>query len=254
MVRAPNSWPPRPLPLDFSMRPTPLDLVFRQSAHEVFPKIRQSLADAKYDPQNRDEFLMLREVVTLIRELRPDEGLGEGIDQLAALLHHSYLFWEAEEPVLAISAADLAELLKSAPQEIGTPASAYYAAMPEHRIWAQVIPEHPPEPLDGCFVHSTPNGSALRVLAVFGIHPERQGFSVVEAMGTRPPLLMRADGAELFAPTLTGGKAAGLFSLVGEEELLELGWRTAALRAGSEDKDAPLEPALNSSKLQTPGS
>jgi hypothetical protein len=236
------------------MRPTPFDLVFRRSAPEIFPKIRQSLAEARYDPRNRDEFLMLREVLTLVRELRPEEGLGEGIDQLAALLHHSYLFWEAEQPVMAISAGSLVDLLKSAPPEIGLPASAYYAAMPEHRIWAQVIPEHTPEPLDGCFVHSAPTGAALRVLAVFGIHPEREGFSVVESVGTRPPLLMRADGSELFAPTLTGGKAAGLFSLVGEEELLELGWRTAALRAGSEYKDAPSEPALHSSKLQTPGS
>jgi hypothetical protein len=236
------------------MRPTPFDLVFRRSAPEIFPKIRQSLAEAEYDPRNRDEFLMLREVVTLVRELRPEEGLGEGIDQLAALLHHSYLFWEAEEPVMAISAASLAALLKSAPAEIGLPGPAYYAAMPEHRIWAQVIPEHPPEPLDGCFVDSAPFGSALRVLAVFGIHAEREGFSVVEAVGSRPPLLMRADGSELFAPTLTGGKAAGLFSLVGEEELLELGWRTAALRAGSEYKDSLSELALHSSKLQNPSS
>ena len=236
------------------MRPTPFDLVFRRSAQEVFPRIRQSLAEAEYDPRNRDEFLMLREVVTLVRELRPEEGLGEGIDQLAALLHHSYLFWDAEEPVMAISAATLAGLLKSAPKEIRAPASAYFAAMPEHRIWAQVIPEHPPEPLDGCFVHSAPSGSALRVLAVFGIHHEREGFSVVEAVGTRPPLLMRADGSELFAPTLTGGKAAGLFSLVGEEELLELAWRTAALRAGAEHKDAGSELALHSSKLQSPSS
>ena len=91
--RGPNSQLSAPLPLDFSMRPTPFDLVFRESAQEAFPKIRRSLAEAEYDPRNRDEFLMLREVVTLIRELRPDEGLGEGIDQLAALLHHSYLFW-----------------------------------------------------------------------------------------------------------------------------------------------------------------
>src|SRR4026207_1968959 len=107
--------PPSPLPLDFSRRPTPFDLVFRRSAQEIFPKIRQSLAEAEYDPRNRDEFLMLREVVTLVRELRPEEGLGEGIDELAAVLHHSYLFWVAEEPVMAISAGGLADLLKSAP-------------------------------------------------------------------------------------------------------------------------------------------
>jgi hypothetical protein len=213
------------------MRPTPFDLVFRQAAQDVFPQIRHALAEAEYDARNRDEFLMLREVVTLLRELRPEEGLGEGIDQLAALLHHAFLYWAAEEPVVEISAGSLKDLLITTTQSVGDPPSAYYAAMPEHRIWAQVIPEHPPEPLDGCFVHSTGKSSALRVLGVFGIHPEREGFSVVEAVGTRPPLLMRADGTELFAPTLTGGKAAGLFSVVGEEELLELGWRTRSLAA-----------------------
>src|SRR4051812_11205533 len=173
------------------MRPTPFDLVFRPAAQEVFPQIRRALAEAEYDARNRDEFLMLREVVTLIRELRPEEGLGEGIDQLAALLHHAYVFWEAEEPVVEISAGRLKDLLTTTPESVGDPPPAYYAAMPEHRIWAQVIPEPPPEPLDGCFVHSAPKGSALRVLGVFGLHPEREGFSVVEAVGTRPPLLMR---------------------------------------------------------------
>jgi hypothetical protein len=69
------------------------------------------------------------------------------------------------------------------------------------------------------------------VLGVFGIHPERQGFSVVETVGERPLALVRSDGAELFAPTLTGGRAAGLFSITGEEELLLLGWLTRKLTA-----------------------
>jgi hypothetical protein len=104
--------------------------------------------------------------------------------------------------------------------------------MPEHRLWAVVIPEHPPEPLDGCFVHALPDGGTLRVLGVFGIHSDREGFSVVEAVGARPSALMRADGTELFAPTLAGGKAAAIFSIAGEEELLDLGWRTSTLAAG----------------------
>jgi hypothetical protein len=33
----------------------------------------------------------------------------------------------------------------------------------------------------------------------------------------------------LFSPVLSGGRSAGLYSLVGGEELLELGWRTRAL-------------------------
>ena len=213
------------------MRPTPFDLVFRQAAEEVFPKIRQALKQADRDSRDRDQFLMLRDVVTLLHELRPDEGLGEGIDQLAALLHHVYLFWEAEEPVVEVASDRLTSLLGTPATDLEGDVPAYYAVFPEHRIWAQVIPEYPPEPLDGCFVHSAPHLAGLRVLGVFGIHPERQGFSVVETVGERPLALVRSDGAELFAPTLTGGRAAGLFSITGEEELLLLGWLTRNLTA-----------------------
>jgi hypothetical protein len=215
------------------MRPTPFDLVFAPSAQEVFPKIRLALEEAGHDPRDRDRFLMLRDVVTLVRELRPEEGLGEGIDQLAALVHHAYLHWEAREPVIEVTAEQLPSLLHAHPEERGETPSALYAQMPQHRIWAEVIPGHPPEPLDGCFVHPTSDGTGVRVLGVFGLHPERGGFSVVEATGPRPLTLVRADGTELYSPTLTGGRAAGLYSIAGEEELLDLGWRIQELGAGS---------------------
>jgi hypothetical protein len=127
--------------------------------------------------------------------------------------------------------------------------------MPQHRIWAEVIPGHPPEPLDGCFVHPTSDGSGLRVFGVFGMHPEREGFSVVEATGPRPLALVRADGTELFSPTLTGGKAAGLYSIAGEEELLDLGWRIQQLGAESWELRAKgSKLAITSSQLPAPGS
>jgi hypothetical protein len=211
-------------------RPTPFQLVFGTSAQDVFPGIRLALRKAGHDPRDRDRFLMIREVVMLVRDLRPEEGLGEGIDQLAALVHHAYLHWEAREPVTEVTVEQLPSLLRGGPNDQGEILSGHYTQMPQHRFWAEVIPAHPPEPLDGCFVHSTPDGM-LRTLGVFGIHPEREGFSVVEAVGPRPSALARADGSELFSPTLTGGKAAGLFSILGEEELLELGWRTTALAA-----------------------
>ena len=223
-------------------RLTPFDLVFRQSAEKSFPNIRLALEQSGHDPRERDRFLMVKEVVTLLHQLRPDEGLGAGIDQLAALVHHAYLFWDAEEPTIDVTAERLPSLLASrhGPEGDTGPTAAYYAAMPEHRIWAQVIPEHPPEPLDGCFVHWVAGGNELRVLGIFGIQPERDGFSVVEAAGRRPLVLGRTDGSEPYAPTLTGGKAAGLFSITGDEELLALGWRTQELGA--------------SSKLQAPSS
>jgi hypothetical protein len=51
--------------------------------------------------------------------------------------------------------------------------------------------------------------------------------------GDRPEALARPDGSALFAPTLPGGSAAGLYSITGEEELLELGWRTTGLAAAA---------------------
>ena len=219
------------------MRLTPFDLVFRPASQEIFPGIHMALNKGGHDPRDRDRFLMLREVVALLRELRPEQGLGEGIDQLAALLHHAYLYWDAGEPTFEVP-VQLVTATPGAPDEHSTdPAPAYYAVMPEHRIWAEVIPGLPSEPLDGCFVHSSPDGT-LRVLGVFGIHRDREGFSVVEAAGPPPVGLARADGSRLFEPTLPGGRAAGLFSISGVEELLELGWRINQLGGGSRELGA----------------
>jgi hypothetical protein len=87
--------------------------------------------------------------------------------------------------------------------------------------------------LDGWFQYHEPEAGLLRVLGVFGIHPDRPGFSVVEVSGRRPVGLARPDGSTVFSSTLPGGASAGLSSLAGEEELLELGWRVAELEAGS---------------------
>jgi hypothetical protein len=217
-------------------RPTPFDLVFDETATETtLPRIRAALAAAGQDPRNRDAFLMQREVVSLLRELRPEEGLGEGIDQLAALVHHSYLFWEAGSLTVQLGDDQLRQLLQQ-PPELADPAGdqpPFYAQLPERIVWAQVVPGTAHEPLDGCFQYAFAAAGELRVLGVFGIHPERPGFSVVEVGGARPVALARPDDSPLYAPTLPGGAAARLFSLAGEEELLDLGWRLYELGIGS---------------------
>lgn len=212
-------------------RPTPFDLVFGDTAGRIFPDIKAALSQSGTEPRDRDAFLMVREVVSLLRELRPEEGLGEGIDQLAALLHHSYLFWAAGCPAVELPTEHLDDLLGSSPPDVTEhpEPAAYYVQLPERRIWAQAVTGEAPEPLDGCFVHASPEGTSLRVLGVFGLYRERAGFTVVEVAGTRPVALVRPDGTELFSPTLPGGAAARLFSLAGGEELLELGWRTRTL-------------------------
>jgi hypothetical protein len=222
------------------LRPTPFDLVFETAVSTSFPEIRTALATAGRDPRDRDAFLMTAEVVSLLRELRPEEGLGEGIDQLAALVHHGYLYWNGGGLTLELSDDRLHRLLGPAPDPSRLPMDrpAFYSQLPERRVWAQVIPGDPHEPLDGFFQYQPLDPRVLRVLGVFGLHPDRPGFSVVEVTGPRPRALARADGSPLYAPTLPGGAAAGLFSLAGEEELLELGWRVYQLGVGSSELGA----------------
>src|SRR5215213_703287 len=119
------------------MRPRPFDIVFRPAAAEIFPRIRSALSQAGYDPIDRDRFLMVREVVTLLRDLRPDEDMGEGIDQLAALLHHAYLFWASGERTVEVAGDRLPDVMGS-PTIIGEAESraACYVAIPQHRVWA----------------------------------------------------------------------------------------------------------------------
>jgi hypothetical protein len=216
-------------------RPTPYDLFLAPIADESFPRIRASLASVGADPADRDTFLMDREVVSLIRQLRGDEALGEAMDQMVALVHQTYLAWDAGLVLVPVSEEAADSILDNRPAEApeaGDAPRAYYAQLPERRVWASVVESEPPEPLDGCFVSRTPEGE-LRVLGIFGLRPDRPGFSAVEVGGPRPAGLVRPDGSALFAPTLPGGVAARLHSITGEEELLELGWRTTGLAAAA---------------------
>lgn len=205
--------------------PTPLDLVFSRYTDTAFPAIHKALEQGGYDPSDRDAFLLLPDAVTLIHELRPEEGIGEGMDYLVALGHHAYLAWDAGSLTLSL-ASDLTDKLlgeqpPAQPDLADTP-KAYYVQFIGHPIWAQVIADEAAEPLDGCFIHFAPDGS-LRVLGIFGLRPERLGFSAVETIGPRPAAPARPDGTPLFSSSLGAGR---LHSLVGSDELLELGWRT----------------------------
>jgi hypothetical protein len=206
-------------------RLTPYDLVFAPMADERFPPIRAALAATGQDARDRDAFLLTREAAELVHDLRPEGGMGEGIDQLAALVQHAFLFWDAGAHLMTVDRPALERLLAPDPPPSPLPTGAApYVQLPERVIWARPLEEEAFEPLDGWFAHVAPSG-LLRALAVFGLHPERMGFTVVEAAGARPVGLARADGSPLFAPTVAGGDLAGLRSILGAEELLELAWR-----------------------------
>jgi hypothetical protein len=98
------------------------------------------------------------------------------------------------------------------------------------RVWGEPLPGAAPEPLDGWFAVARPEG--LDVVAVFGMHPGRAGLTAALVRGSRPVGLRRPDGTALFAPRMEGGAAAGLRSLAGAEELLELAHRAHARLGG----------------------
>jgi hypothetical protein len=202
-------------------RPTPYELALGRLGPQRFPVLRAALSAARIDERHQDAFMLAKGVVELLRELRPDEGAGGAIDELAAFLHAAYLFWLDGQSTVEVGDDALESLLRgpaSAPAP--APGPSYYLQLPMVRVWGEPIAGRPPEPLDGCFVRVTADGVDL--LAVFGLHPGRPGFTAVRAMGHRPPRLDRADGTPAFAPRLEGGEAAGLFSLAGAEELVEL--------------------------------
>jgi hypothetical protein len=225
-------------------RPTPFDLVFGALAAGRFPALREALAAAGGDPRDRDAFLLVREAVELLHDLRPDEGLGPAVETLAALVHHAYLFWMDGARVGVVSEEGLETIMAEGPVEgrkdgrsegetsENLPSfrpsvrPSVYIQLPPLVVWGSPVTGAPPEPLDGWFLGPEPD--RITVLAVFGLHPARPGLTAAEVAGPRPTGLRREDGSPLFAPLLAGGRAAGLHSLAGGEELLELAWRVEA--------------------------
>lgn len=205
-------------------RQGPFELVFGSLAEERFPRLREGLLAAGRDPRDRDAFLLVQEVGELLRELRPDGGLGAEVGGLVALVHAAYRYWADGQEAVPVGEAALQRVLSGgATGPAPTNTAARYIQLPLLRVWGTPVEGGSAEPLDGWFV--TRRGPELSLVAVFGLHPGREGLTVVEASGPRPGALAREDGTPLFAPTLAGGAEAGLASVIGEEELLELAWR-----------------------------
>ena len=198
---------------------TPFALVFGELAEERFPALQASLAGTGIDPTDRDAFVLDRAVTEFLRDLVPQDAPPESLNEFIAVLQHSYLFWiDGQQVLTAETILPTGAHTAPAPQRRSA-----YLQLPSHLYWGQLEADAPHEPLDGLFIHQWTG--AIRALAIFGMHPERPGFSVAEVMGPPPgPLPTRADGSAPYAPLMEGGAAAGLRSISGPVELLALAW------------------------------
>lgn len=226
------------------MRPTPFDLAFGEIAAR-FPAITKALQQEGAAATDRDRFVLLEPVARLLDEVIPEGAGGDALEAHVLLLHHAYLFWAADRPVYEVSE----ELLQRATSEedittaLGSDSA--YLQLPELRVWGSPNESAPAEPLDGMFVSRTPTEGEIAVLAIFGMRPDRPGFSAVGLEGHADPddptareievAAAREDGSAPFGPKLAGGTAAGLYSVANAGELLLLTGRLLALLGNSRE-------------------
>jgi hypothetical protein len=221
------------------MRATPFTLAFAE-IESRFPAIAEALQQEGAAATDRDRFVLLEPVGRLLKEIMPEGAGADALEVHALLLHHAYQFWAAQQRVYEISD----EVLRRATLEerITThlPHPAQYLQLPELRVWGAPDETSPPEPLDGMFVSAAASGpGAIDVLAIFGMRPDRPGFSAVGLEGRADPddptageieiAAAREDGSAPFAPKLAGGTAAGLYSVANAGELLLLTCRLLTL-------------------------
>ncbi|MGH7582867.1 MAG: hypothetical protein ACREL5_06570 [Gemmatimonadales bacterium] len=200
-------------------RPHPFDILFGEFRADGFAAIRDDLGERS----DVNDFLMSTPAIELMRELRPDEGLGDSVDEFVALLHAAYRYWRDGEVTRVATEPATRDLIEGRQvRDLDAPA-AHYVQVAPRLIWGRLIEDSPFEPLDGWFV--LPEDDRLRMVACFGVHADRPGVSVVALDGPSPGISRRADGTALFAPTLPGADAAGLAVVVAPEELLLLAWR-----------------------------
>ncbi len=212
------------------MRPQPFDLIFGSLAGERFPAIRDALGAET----GLDAFLLSAPALELLRDLRPEGGVGDAADAFVGFVHAAYLYWTDGMHHCELDSDATTRLLAATLTTPTTPATpTTYIQVAPRRIWGRLADEETFEPLDGWFARA--HGDRLDVVACFGVHPERPGVTVVVASGPPPILaaLIRPDGTPPFSPTMPGGVAAGLAEVGSPAELLALAWHATRLADGT---------------------
>jgi hypothetical protein len=221
-------------------RATPFGLVFAEIGPAHFPTIARALASHGRSSADRDGFVLLEPVAHLVHELAGADVAAEEMEAHLVLLHHAFRHWEAGRWVYRLSEAALERAAAQESLSGDTPREAVYLQLPAGRVWRSRADAHSvPEPLDGMFVTRMQEPGTISVLGVFGMHQTRPGFSAMgiegradeheAAPGERMARARRPDGSPLFAPLLTGGAGAGLYSILDADELMMLTWRILAL-------------------------
>jgi hypothetical protein len=222
------------------VRATPFALVFAELAAARFPAVRDVLEREAISSADRDHFILIEPVGRLLREIVPPDAGADALEAHALLLHHAYRHWSASGWVYRISDDALARAAGGKTRLTSyTPRPALYLQLPELRVWGTPTPGGAPEPLDGVFVTETPVPGGVAALAIFGMRPDRPGFSAVGLEGRADPdeagageievAAARSDGTASFEPMIAGGERAGLYSLANAGELLLLTCRLLAV-------------------------
>lgn len=234
------------------MRPTPFSYIFRDLADVEFPAIDKAMDRAGAIEADRDQFALLEPVGRLLQQVVPEDASPEVLEAHIRLLHHAFCHWAAHGWVYSISEAALSRSFSQRTITDRLPRPAFYLQLPELRVWGKPTPDGQAEPLDGMFVTEwLPSGVA--VLAIFGMRPDRPGFSAVGLEGRADTddagtneievAAAREDGTPAFGPTLAGGTAAGLHSIANPGELLLLTCRLLPLLPLDPTPDPPGKPS-----------
>jgi hypothetical protein len=202
-----------------------------------FPAIRQESENTGVATTAPEDFLELRSVAPLLREVLAE---GSAVEQFGPLLFQAYHFWRYDKQVFALTEPLTRSLLGSIPSighwEIVPPAPAGYVQLPRNLLWARIEEGSPAEAIDGWFWTmvgandpAVPPFPRLDVVLVLGLMSGRPGFSIAslelqlddDPQGHWGDAQMRERGDD-FANILPGGELQRLHGMEAEGEVFKL--------------------------------
>ena len=98
-------------------RAHPFTLVFGELAPTRLPAIEAELRGET----SLEAFLFGRAAVELLGELRPDDGIGEAIDDFVVFVHAAFLYWAAGEHTAAFDEAGTRDLCRATSAAVSQP-------------------------------------------------------------------------------------------------------------------------------------